>query len=245
MGALSTNSASNSKAAADQAGNNMGSCEITTTGTTTGATGTAASSSAPSAAAAQASASAVLAAATSSLAPSALAAAENVAGFHLTATQVQVAQVIVGVGKSVRMDHRGMEVALIVAQTDSGFNPSASINSGQIAGVFHQLTSQYPGGEPAGSGGRVDLVLCKYLSKLAEYITPATDVGRVAYVMQKPSEPLRVGVHHGLSTRPKPAWAKSLVLLLDTGVPPHGQQLVPARPVSIASPGWPRSRSPG
>ena len=217
MGALGKNSANNANAAADQAGSNMGSCEITSTGAA-GNTETAASSSAPSSAAAQASASAVLAAATSSLAPSALSAAENATGFHLTATQVQVAQVIVGVGKTVGMDHRGMEVALIVAQTDSGFNPSASINSGQIAGVFHQLASQYPGVnllDPVAASTS----FYKYLSNLAEYITPSTDVGRVAYMMQKPLSPYGLGstaeVYSG-----KAAWAKTLVLLLDTGVPP-------------------------
>ena len=159
MGALGKNAADNANAAADQAGSNMGSCDITPTATPATRTATAPAS-APN------SASAVAAA--SSLAPPVLAAAENTAGFHLTAGQVQVAQVIVGVGKAVGMDHRGMQVALIVAQTDSALNPFASINSGQIAGVFHQLTDQYPG---------VDLLdpvaastsFYQYLSHLAEY----------------------------------------------------------------------------
>jgi cell wall-associated NlpC family hydrolase len=171
----------------------------------------AASTSGPDAAAAV---SAALAQATAPLSPSALTAAEHVAGYNLSAGQIANAQIIVGVGEGLHTDRRGMQVAMVIAQTDSALNPAASINSGAIAGMFHQLTQSYPGvnlTDPVAAS----VAFYGRLSNLAEYLSPAIDVGQVASAMQKPLSPFGFGgttdvyaSHNG--------WAKSLVELLDT-----------------------------
>lgn len=163
----------------------------------------------------EAAVSSALAQATAPLPATVLAAAEHVAGYNLTADQVRDAQIIVGVGKGLQIDARGMQVALVVAQTDSGLNPAASINSGQVAGMFHQLTTAYPGVNLADPVAASE-TFYRRLADLAQYISPGIDVGQVAAAMQQPVASL------GLAATAEvygshAAWAKSLVTLLDTG----------------------------
>jgi len=163
----------------------------------------------------QAALSAAVAQATASLPQSELTAAEHIAGVDLPAEQIRGAQIIVGVGKGLHVDHRGMQVAVLIAQTDSGLNPAASLFSGAVVGMFHQITDAYPGvklSDPVAS----TVAFYGRLTQLSEYITPSTDVGQVAAAMQKQLTRFNLGATAGVYAT-HDGWAKALVQLLDTG----------------------------
>ena len=69
----------------------------------------------------------------------------NVDGIRLDATQVQNAQIIVGVGKSLTADITDMAAALAVAYTDSKLDANASSAGGIGAGIFLQTSQLYNG----------------------------------------------------------------------------------------------------
>ena len=212
-----------STAATDQSnsGSSGSLCTFNGTSPVAGSTTSSAAASGPAAATAavgsQAALSAAVAQATASLPPSELTAAEHIAGVDLPAEQIRGAQIIVGVGKALHVDHRAMQVAVLVAQTDSGLNPAASLFSGAVVGMFHQITDAYPGvrlSDPVASTA----AFYGRLTQLSEYLTPSTDVGQVAAAMQKPLTRFNLGATAGVYAS-HDGWAKSLVALLDTGPP--------------------------
>ena len=194
-------------------------CTFNGTTPATGTTSTAAATTGPGGAlSSQAAVSAALSQATASLPPSKLAAAEQLAGFDLRAGQIHNAQIIVGVGKGLHVDRRAMQVALLVAQIDSGLDPSLSLFSGAVVGMFRQLTDTYPGvnlADPVAS----TVAFYGRLTQLSAYLTPSTDVGQVAAVMQQPLVRFNGSVGTAELYTSHDGWAKSLVELLDTGPP--------------------------
>jgi len=188
------------------------------TGSSSSGTGSSSSSAAASGVVGSAAAlSSAVAQATASLPPSVLSAAEHVAGVDLPAAQIRAAQIIVGVGKALHVDHRGMQVAVLVAQTDSGLNPAASLFSGAVAGMFRQIADAYPGvklSDPVAS----TVAFYGRLTQLSEYLTPSTDVALVAAAMQQSLTRFNLGATAGVYAS-HDGWAKSLVALLDTGPP--------------------------
>ncbi len=189
------------------------------TGSSSSGTGSSSSSAAASGVVGSAAAlSAAVAQATASLPPSVLSAAEHVAGVDLSAAQIRAAQIIVGVGKGLHVDRRGMQVAVLVAQTDSGLDPSLSLFSGAVAGMFRQITDTYPGvnlADPVASS----VAFYGRLTQLSEYLTPRIDVALVAAAMQKPLARFNAAVGTAALYATHDGWAKSLVALLDTGPP--------------------------
>ena len=202
IGVASSNTANN--AAAEQSGSNVTFCTASTSG---GDAAAASTTALPTVADPS-----MVAAGTAALAPATLTAAEQVGNYNLTAQQVHNAQVIVAVAKAMKLDQRAVQVALVVAEQDSGLNASASIDSGDIAGMFHQKAGDYPGVNLTDPVAATTAFYVR-LRRLAEYISPKIDVGEVAQAMQKP---------RGAGTTvyaARDAWAKSLVDLLDTGNP--------------------------
>jgi len=188
-------------------------------GSSSSGTGSSSSSAAASGVVGSAAAlSSAVAQATASLPPSVLSAAEHVAGVDLSAAQIRAAQIIVGVGKGLHVDRRGMQVAVLVAQTDSGLDPSLSLFSGAVAGMFRQITDTYPGvnlADPVASS----VAFYGRLTQLSEYLTPRIDVALVAAAMQKPLARFNAAVGTAALYATHDGWAKSLVALLDTGPP--------------------------
>jgi cell wall-associated NlpC family hydrolase len=69
----------------------------------------------------------------------------DLAGVQLTAAQVQNAQVIVSVGKGLKVDSKEMSVALAVALISSKLDPAASVANGLGQGLFLQTSAAFPG----------------------------------------------------------------------------------------------------
>ncbi len=135
----------------------------------------------------------------------------EVAGVRLEATQLQNAQTIVGVGKSLNAPVKAMAIALVVSFQDAQLLVTAISAGGVGQGLFLQTSTAYPGVNRADPAAAATAFYTRLLA-LPAY-TGGLDVAQVATSMQGNSAATEVDyqAHAG--------WAATLAAVLSDGTP--------------------------